>query len=64
MHENTRLLTIDEAADILRCSRVTIYARVREGKFSIRKMGNKSFILKPELDAFIDNLPKALISLG
>ncbi len=44
---------ISEAARILRLSRATVYARIREGLLKTRKDGRRTFILADELRRYI-----------
>lgn len=43
-------LTIDEAAEYLKCSRSTIYRRIKDGELRLHKSGKLSRILKEDLD--------------
>lgn len=45
----TLTLTIKEACDYTRLSRSTIYNLAKSGKLSIRKVGNRSLILREDL---------------
>ncbi|MDI4656023.1 helix-turn-helix domain-containing protein [Xanthobacter autotrophicus] len=51
------LLTLDEAASMLRICKVTLYKHIRAGRLSLRKLGRRSFILRSEVEIFLTNLP-------
>lgn len=52
-------LTINEAAQALRCSRGLIYKRVREGRLRIVKDGSASYIIPEELRRYAASLESA-----
>lgn len=53
----TRLIPLDEVRQILGgISRNTLYRRVQENAFAIRKIGRRSFVRNDELDAYINSL--------
>jgi len=52
-------ITINEAAQALRCSRGLIYKRVREGKLRIVKDGSASYIVPEELRRYAESLERS-----
>lgn len=57
------LMTIDEAASYLRLSRATIYKMVGRGDIVMRKLGCRSFLLRSDIDNYIEKLPRAKIMM-
>jgi len=51
------LATVQQALDYLQICRATFYKLVNEGDLELKKMRNKSFILRSELESFVENLP-------
>ncbi len=47
-------LTIDEAAEYLKCSRSTVFRRIREGELKAYKSGKLTRILKDDLDRLFE----------
>jgi excisionase family DNA binding protein len=43
-------LTIDEAAEYMRCSRSTIYRRIKSGELKVYKTGKLARVKKEDLD--------------
>jgi excisionase family DNA binding protein len=50
-----RLLTLDEAADYMRCSKVFIWYRRKEGKLIAIRAGKKVLLKRSEIDAYLNN---------
>lgn len=48
-------LTVNELATYLRCSRVTIHARKKDGTFPYYQVGRKVFFRKSEVDKVLRN---------
>jgi excisionase family DNA binding protein len=59
MNSDKLALTINEAVAYSGVGRTTLYKLVKEHKILLRKLGKRSLILKPELDAFVNSLPIA-----
>lgn len=51
------LLTYDEAAAYMRCSKVFIWRRRKEGKLAFIQAGSKVLFQKSAIDAYL-NIPK------
>ena len=47
------LLTLDEAADVLRCSRKTVQRRIREGALPVVRIGRTCRVSEDDLRKFI-----------
>ncbi len=50
-------LTVEEAANVARVSRSTIYLALRSGTLTARKAGRRTIICPSDLQRFIDGLP-------
>ncbi len=48
---------IDEVQALTGVGRTRLYEAMKEGKLKARKFGNKTMILKRDLEEFLDNLP-------
>lgn len=53
-----RLLTPEEAAIVLRVSRTTVYAMVRDGELRPFRMRGRTFLHRDELDSFLSRAPR------
>ena len=51
------LATVQQALDYLQICRATFYKLVNEGDLTLKKMRNRSFVLKSDLEEFVENLP-------
>jgi len=54
---DNRALTIDEFCDRFRICRATAYHLIRTGKLRARKLGLRTILLAPDMDAYAANLP-------
>ena len=52
-----RALTIDEFCDRFRICRATAYHLIRTGKLRARKLGRRTVLLAPDVDAWVASLP-------
>jgi excisionase family DNA binding protein len=53
---NTRLLTVDEAADQLRVSRWTVYNLIRSNQLRTVKIGRRRLVTPAALSECVDSL--------
>lgn len=56
-----RVMSILDAAAYLGICRGGIYKLAASGQLPLRKIGNRSIILREDLDAYLDGLPVAAI---
>jgi excisionase family DNA binding protein len=47
-------MTVDEAAEYLRCSRSTIYRRIKDGELKLYKAGKMARLKKEDLDKLFE----------
>jgi excisionase family DNA binding protein len=52
-------LSVVEAAEVSGIGRTKIFGLIAEGSLKARKVGHKTIILRSELMAFLENLPRA-----
>ena len=52
-----RLLTLDEAAEYMRCSKVFIWHRRKEGKLKAIQAGRKVLFQRSAIDSFLNINP-------
>jgi len=50
------LATVEQALDYLQICRTTFYKLVNEGDLKLKKLRNRSFVLKTDLEIFVENL--------
>ena len=51
------LATVQQALDYLQICRATFYKLINEGDLELKKMRNRSFVLRSDLEDFVENLP-------
>jgi len=51
------LVTVPQALKYLQICRGTFYKLVSEGDLELKKMRNRSFVLRSVLEEFVENLP-------
>ena len=56
-------LTINDACKVSGLSRSTIYKQINLGNLTPRKCGKRTLILMEDLEDFLQNLPKAEVSI-
>jgi excisionase family DNA binding protein len=54
MEEAPRLLTVDEAAKMLRISRGSLYTLMKNKKIRVTKIGGRTLIDRKDIDDFIE----------
>lgn len=52
------LLTMEDAANILKVTRSTIYRYINQGMLQPVKMGGRTMFKQKDLEAFIESLPQ------
>lgn len=52
------VLTIKEACQLARCGKNTIYSALQAGALAGRKLGKKTLIMRVELIAWLEGLPR------
>ncbi|MCG7939504.1 MAG: helix-turn-helix domain-containing protein [Candidatus Thiodiazotropha lotti] len=55
---NSQIHTVNEAMEILRSSRATVYALINSGRLRSFKIGNRRYIRSSAISAFIDSAEK------
>ncbi len=58
MKEIQRFLTVDEAAEILRISRQTLYRHLKNKDVRVTKIGGRTLIDRKDLEDFIEGSKK------
>jgi excisionase family DNA binding protein len=53
VHENLVFLTVEEAADFLRISRVSIYRWIAQGRLKKFKVGSRTLLRRDDVHALI-----------
>ena len=57
-----RLYTVQEAADVLSLSRMSVYRLMSTGQLAAKKLGKRTVIPAESLDALISGLPSAQLA--
>jgi excisionase family DNA binding protein len=51
-------LTVNDAVRIARSSRTVLYEQMQAGKLPFRKCGRRTFIMRADLEAWLEQMPK------
>jgi excisionase family DNA binding protein len=55
--QDNPMLSVAQAVRILGIGRSTLYTLIKEGRLPVRKLGNRTLIMRVDLEQFIAELP-------
>lgn len=51
--------SIQEVSDLVGLGKTKIYAAIKSGELKARKYGKRTLVLKQDVEAFLNNLPRS-----